>query len=389
MAGVVLSTLFVSVGCRPTSDTEGSTSQRDDDRTGSSAEDDRSVAIGIARREVSRRLSREAQERESPWAIAHVILALGDTVRWEGQSAVPRLRDRWLRQRGDGSRHFDLNRSVTLGEQHPHLVLKNLAETEIGSDLLEPLVESAAAKFQSPKTWEEWNDCAWLLEGLAWRPAPPPALGDGVGSTDVRSLAAGLLEVFVAADGVVDRELAKGPNRFDRPNGEGGPEAAGTYAYTCGGLHILQALIKAAERGWLNEVQRERLKQRVVVFLRRLDREFEFRELESARAVSEGAEPTVARTMQHMFTLKLLGHGLEIAARARLASLPFSDREKREVSGSVRRARARLGQLFVDLTTQLDPEDQLWVSLRTRKHPFWELWFGDSCHALRGLQLTD
>lgn len=355
-----------------------------------SADPSRTERWTAARHEFTQRIAREARENESPWAIAHALLALGDTLEWEGKRAVPRLRERWLRVKGDGEARrvgFRLVRAETLGEQHPHLVLKNLAERGMGSDLVEELVGSAARDFRAPSTWQDWNDVAWLVEGLAWRNAPPPPLGEQ--RIDVRELAVGMLERLEAADERIEAELAKGPRRFERPSGEGDLEAAGTYAYTCGGLHVLQALLKSAERGWLDDRERERLAARVVTFARRLEAECAFRDREFQRAVAAGAEPTVARRMRSMFLLKLVGHGLEIAARTRSAGLEFGPREKRRVDDAFAEARQRVEDGLIEFCTGFDPSDTLLPSLRGRGHPFWELWFGDGCHALRGLELTD
>jgi len=52
------------------------------------------------------------------------------------------------------------------------------------------------------------------------------------------------------------------------------------------------------------------------------------------------------------------------------------------------RNRHRLELLAQDLAAKLDPKLELWPALKRGTPGYWELWFGDSCHALRGLELA-
>ncbi|MEM7261792.1 MAG: hypothetical protein AAF488_07345 [Planctomycetota bacterium] len=370
--------LLVIVGCGPKS--SGSST----DPTGGSKPTE--ATAEAARASFANRIRSAAPHREGPWVLAHALLAFGPelTVGNPPESVFTAL-ERWSKPRTDG-RGFDLQRVAgALGEQHSHLVLKTLTEVALdhapAKPLIDDLVAAARLSIVIPKDREALDDCAWGLEAFC-RIGGSPNEPIRPGGPTLRDIAFRALDGYEAADGVVERALAE--PEFARPSGEVLGDESGVYGLTCGGQHLLQALITAVDRDVLVGAHRARVEARVGVLARRLAGEYRFRQNEYQRAVRSGANPAKAKEMFAVFSLKLLGHGLETLGRAQRAKLG----NPAEVAEAIAFARERLAGIQRSLDEDIDPKRTLLLSLAKKPH-LWELWFGDGCHALRGQQVTD
>ncbi|MFN0059234.1 MAG: hypothetical protein ACKVX7_12310 [Planctomycetota bacterium] len=326
-----------------------------------------------------------ASASESPWLIAHGMIALGAGAELFGpnrERGVDRLAREWIKRDAEGA-YVDRNGpDGRLGEQHAHLVYKTLAELSLAPELRAELKRRAVTRFRLPQDPHSWDDAAWLLEALARDPEVRADSPLGEHAVPAATLARGLLEIVESADRVVEEALKQDAGYFVRPTSES-PESSGIYYYTCGGQHALQALLVASGRDWFTVDERERVGRRLDVFLRRVDAEDQFRAREYQAAVERGTSTMQARRFATLFQLKLLGHALATFARASQAGL-----RETELKRVVPRLRTRVFELFRILETELDPRRELWAKLRDREKSHWELWFGDSCHALDGLNLT-
>ncbi len=322
------------------------------------------------------RMELELARAPSPWSLAHGLLAFGTEAELHGEKLGDVVVGRWLRTDAEGDPYFELSGSQgQLGEQHPHLVLKTFAEMGYAPELCQELLQAARRNFVAPATAEEWDHSAWLLDAEA-------RLGGGD-----PQLASGVLERVEEGDVLVEAALAaagEDGTGFQRPSAQGGAKESGIWAYTCGGQHLLQALLVAAQSELHDEAERARLAQRVKIFLKRLEGEYQFRRREEARAIASGVSPVRAQRQSSQRLLKLLGHALETLARAQRAGLGDGE----TLAAAIHVTRSRLEELMRVYLEVLDPDGTLLAKLYQGDPQAWERWFGDGCHALRGYQLT-
>ncbi len=338
-----------------------------------------------------------------PWLIAHLLLAIPDG----GDDGGRELRevwranlfDTWLLDRSV-SPSFPLHLPDGRGEQHPDLVLKVLAEITIESPEsptppeLALLARSALARFEPPTEFRGWNDVAWLLQGLSslagrseFSISKESILGAESGEPTggerwtLERLAVETLSVVEAFDRVVEDALAA-EGEFVRPSAEQGPAVAGIYATTCGGQHLLQAVVTALGTGVLPPVESARVGARVDVLIARLEAEEAFRVREEQRALAAGISKTVVARHVVDSKLKLHGHALETLSLAD-AALPS---RRTEIRAALRREIERVEHLLDLRLTTIDPAGTIVPRWRTEDPSRWELWFGDGAHALHGLR---
>lgn len=156
---------------------------------------------------------------------------------------------------------------------------------------------------------------------------------------------------------------------------------------------MLGALVECDLAGLLSSAQRNRLAQLLKRYRHRTDWEIAYRKSELSRAIQNGVSPRRASREYGLAVTKLLGHALEISARASLM-VPTVDGREFSVS---------FGQWSVDLRMQVDdlfsqkagvstgevyqPLELLTADALTPQSPVWERAFGDLCHLFRGLRL--
>ena len=318
------------------------------------------------------RLLLEGLARDDAWAQAHLMLAFAT------DSRLKEVREGWSRQIEDPDQTIHLHGDDGVrGEQHPHLMLRTVAwGLPSARSSTVTRAETALGRTASPSHWKEVNDLAWLVEAAAvlQLDAKTPT-ADG----DVATLAATLLDAIEQSDQIVQACLDEG---VDRPDGASDPSRSGTWAYTCGGLHLLSALVESVEAGYLVAADRQRVVDRLLLLVRRIPWELQFRLEEEQRAVTAGISARRAARYAVLARMKLAGHGLDLLGRCRATGL-LSAEQASEAADSCLQAAQQVMKRYLE---EVDPEGIL-LSPRTEKiDPLtWERAFGDGCHLLRGL----
>jgi hypothetical protein len=158
---------------------------------------------------------------------------------------------------------------------------------------------------------------------------------------------------------------------------ENRPEAAKApvHAFTCGGTHMLYALLTAVHAGYVGADRLERVRQQVDLLVWRLGADVALIE----RFYGERAGRNGAFWYEVDAKLKLLGHAEEClslgANRGVVALTPEQQSQRRTAVRRVRRLLGELEQRDLDEAKALDRE--LFRQL-----------IGDTCHARHGLALA-
>lgn len=317
----------------------------------------------------------EAATVQNPWVLAHTLLALGADAQVNGASVRETLNG--FVRTGPAGPHFDLMTPSGLGEVHPHLVLKVLAETHPDDPLVAHLMQTAFVTFERPLRFEGWNDAAWLLEALGRRRvAANTPLGQHGERVD--TVYAGAVLQLQRAQTVVDDLLQQQP--FRRPAGDNSPDVGGVWSYTCGGQHLLHAVLFA--QGGCPGLPPLTDGFPIKTFLKRLEAEYQFRIAEREHAVAQGVNSNEALRRSSVALLKLLGHGLETLAYARDNGIGDAE----QLQKTALQTRTRLLGVLEELASKIDLR-KLFAAARNQASNDWLLWFGDGCHALHGLRL--
>lgn len=312
-------------------------------------------------------------DSSDPWAAAHLMLA------FPGADRLVSLRSRWIGLIQDDAARIPLHGDDgNRGEQHPHLMLRTAAWVlpSTHTPHLQDRIERALARTRRPANWQQINDLAWLIEAAAvLKLAATTPTVDG----DLASLARILVAAIEESDQIVQRCLEAGDQR---PDGMQGPAIAGTWAYTCGGMHILSALAESVEAGYLQEADRDRVIGSLLLLTRRLPWELQFRLDEEQRALAVGASPRRAARHAVLARMKLAGHGLDLLGRCRALDLL----SKKQVAEAAESCLAAARQVKIRMVEEVDPSGIL-LSGETQESDSgtWERAFGDGCHLLRGL----
>lgn len=342
------------------------------------------------RKAIPEQLIISGQQAGDPWALAHLHLALPEEPALESQ------RQELFRLLTDSNAEIPVHgHDGHRGEQHPHLLLRT-AVLLAGETIPDPLlarVRSDLAKTSFPVRWQEVNDLAWLVESAARASLPRESSANG---TTLALLYEKMILDLEAADRAIGSVLNQAPDSgVRRPDGLAGPEESGCWAYTCSGAHILGALVECDLAGLLSSAQKKRLAQLLKRYLQRTDWEIAYRKSELNRAIQNGVSPRRAVREYGLAVTKLLGHALEISARA---SLMTPTEDGREFSVTFGRWSVELMMQVDDLFSQradvstvevYQPLELLTSEVLTPQSPVWERAFGDLCHLFRGLRLLN
>ncbi len=321
-------------------------------------------------------IRRYATAPEDPWVVAHGLRAIGrDFTVNGGRRAVDYLlEDVLVTLPANGKRVLGFPISV---EAHPNMFLKTMLEAGVPLDYafkhegqrrtLREVVDGAHALFRPKVVASEANALPWSIIALTrttttLRQQWTNAWGEPVDLDAVVESALRLLEQASAPAADAMRE--------------GRPETgqAPVHGFTCGGTHMIYALLTAVYAGYTGKDRRERMQQQVDLLVWRLTADLDLIErFYRARAGNAGAA-----WYEFDAKLKLLGHGTECLTFATLndvAGFTPSQRERREAAG------ATLRQMLRDLEARNIGE------AKALDHELYRQLIGDTCHARHGLTL--
>ncbi len=322
-------------------------------------------------------IRRYAVVPDDPWAVAHGLRGIGrDFTINGGRRAIDYLLEDvlvTLPAGGKGALGFPIE-----VEAHPNMFLKTLLEAGVPLDhafthegrgrTLRDVVDGARGLFRPTLVSSVPNALPWSLIALT-RTTPPRrqqwtnAWGEPVALDLVVERALRLLEEASAPLAEVMRA--------------GRPETAHApvHSFTCGGTHMLYALLTAVHAGYTGKDRRQRVQQQVDLLVWRLSADLDLIErFYGARAGNAGASWYALDAK-----LKLLGHGAECLALATVhdvVGLTPSQRERRQA------AVATLRSMLRDLETRDLAE------AKALDRELYRQLIGDTCHARHGLTLA-
>ena len=327
-----------------------------------------------------------AGDADSPWALAHGLLAFGKDYRArDGRSAVlvaASFAERRIDEDGRTIRYgFTAARNGKPVEPHPYLLVKTFLEVGVDPDLgfvtadgttidVRRLITDMRASVREPQTDAQWHDAAWWLTALE--------LDQTAQSTELPRWRAAALARLEADDAVLAAQAAD-PFHPSAPMGAAKRGKTHIYGHPCGGLHFVQAVLRAASASGSTEF-RARASRQVRLLLRRHEAE---RALYAEMLRTHPAAKLVVSGQQ----LKFFGHLLETLALAdELGVL----RDDAGLQGAVTAARRTVaGDLLATLAAlQTERAYERLPELAVDKPQLHLDLIGDGCHAIAGLRRT-
>jgi hypothetical protein len=322
-------------------------------------------------------IQRWAAVPDDPWAVCHGVRAMGrDFKLADGRRAVDWLLETQLASvsaNGQDVLAFPLSVEV-----HPNMFLKTMIEAGVPLDdafvhrgrrrTLREVAEGARALFRPSQVIAEPNMLPWSIIAFARTTSPmrlrwSNAWGEPVDFDLVVESALRLMEE-------ASLPLAQAM-REDRPETAKAP----VHGFTCGGTHMLYALLTAAQTGHAGRERLERVKRQTDVMVWRLRADLGlidsfYRE----RAAQPGAYWYDVDAK-----VKLLGHGgecLAFAVRRGVVKLTASQQTQWSA------AEKTLKRMIEDM------EGRNLAEARDIDRELFRQLVGDTCHARRGLTLA-
>lgn len=335
-----------------------------------------------------------AADPDNPWALAHGLLAFGKDFRTrDGRSAVLVAAAFAEPQRtGGAGRHrygFPADRGGKPVEPHPYLLVKTFLEIGVDPTLrmnasdgtridLQRLIGDMRERVHAPTSDAEWRQAAWWIAALELDLVRSPNHLANL-SPETSHLREAALVRLEADDAVIAMQMI--PNAFsaDAPMGAAKRNKTHIYGHPCGGLHFVQAVLRAAvNSGTPNLIARAVGQVRVLVSRARLERVLYaemLRDHPDAKLLISGQQ------------LKFFGHLLETLALADELGLLRGDADlSQSVSAARRQTTADLLGTLLRLK-QARAYDRLPELAEKQSQLVLDL-IGDGCHAIHGLRRT-
>lgn len=343
------------------------------------------VALGI----LGTVVDRYASDPKNPWAIAHGVLARGLDFRLaDGTEAITHVFSTYAEPRVVGSHTlvgFPTQQGDVLVEPHSDLILKNFAEvglspeasytvagrTVTAADLYRyTLLKTYLVAEKNHSSFKSPNDIPWALQALVtWAPE------DEVQwlALDRTPMDLDFLSSFLAAVLTQESAFLFEKMQRDQPFEKQGQNL---YGYTCGGAHLVQGAAYAVARAFGSAKDRKAVEAQVPLWLWRLPGELQLYDEVLKRNPAERRRLLAQR-------LKFLGHFLETMAKMQAMGLYTPT----EAQATLIEGAAQNLTLTVDALHKTGVYDQL-DTIRSKDEALYLDLIGDSCHAIRGLELV-
>ncbi len=335
-----------------------------------------------------------AGDPENPWAIAHGLLARGPSFRLvDDREALPHLFTAYAEPRpvasSTGGTHTLVGFPKTLGavrvEPHTDLLLKNLGEIGVAPDATFPsragtvsvadlyrytLLKTYLVPATNKSSYDGTNDMPWGVQALAqW--APPGDLHwiatDGT-PMDLDFLASFTVKVLTQESRFLFDAMQKRQS-FER-------KGQALFSYACGGAHLLQGASYAVARGHGTPLDRKAVEAQVPLMFYRLPIELGIYDA----ALKQSPKHKIRLLVQRM---KFLGHFLESMGKMEAMGLYVPDEKQTQLLEGA----AQNLVLTVEALQKAGTFDNM-ETLRAKDEQLFLDVVGDSCHAVRGLELA-
>jgi hypothetical protein len=318
-----------------------------------------------------------AASPDDPWAVCHGLRGMGQDFTLRGG---PRAAD-WLLEthlapmsaNGKGVLGFPLSVEV-----HPNMFLKTLLEAGVPLDhafthqgqrrALRDVVEGARALFRPREVVGQANMLPWSLIAFARTTSPlrgrwANAWGEPV---DLDLAVESGLRLLEEASAPLARSM-----REDRTETAKAP----VHSFTCGGTHMLYALVTAVHAGYGGRDRLERVHQQLELLVWRLRADLGLID----RFYKERVAQPGAYWYEIDAKVKLLGHGEECLALAtQRAVVKLNAAQQAQRSAAV----ATLKRMLDDM------EGRNLAEARDIDRELFRQLVGDTCHARHGLTLA-
>lgn len=323
---------------------------------------------------------------DNPWALLHALIALGPkTILPDGRNAVDVLFAQHAELSFDGKLiHFPKKKQkdgkTILIEPHTDLALKVL--TEIGIDpartftvqgqkktfgdlyrssLLEAHLDARSnrSSFASP------NDTPWSIQALSTFAKPGTSWESGGLVMTLENL-----QLFLMA--VVHQETRFLAQAYQN-NQSFEKKKQGIFKYTCGGMHLIQALAYAHARGFGTEQSKQVITEQVALLYYRFPIELSIYD----KLMQQHPDYKVQLLIQR---LKFVGHFLETTAKLEILGFSKATAQMRTVQ------KGALQQLAL-ITEALRKEGLLQKPQSAATNQLYLDLIGDAAHAVYGIDL--
>lgn len=330
-----------------------------------------------------------AADPKNPWALAHGITGLGrNYAASDGRKAIDVIVTDFLLKNetadggaGSGSPYGFLRYSAdgTPVEPHTHLLTKTLVlakvplsqsfKTSFGKVTLAQMVESVKRGFHHvPANEEYWHDVGWTLDLLSatLKPGPGAVFTNGANERiDFNQVMDDGLAYLERATADLKAGMVQGLPQVDK-------RKQGLYAHSCGGLHLVQAVLGWARYPAVKKKWGARFDEQVAILFYRLDSERRQYELALEQAPSHRLEVLVQM-------VKFYGHFLETTGRLK-DELGWKPSPAQKVG--INRAKALLDNA-THLLDEMHAFEMMNDLKSTKKQVYLDL-IGDACHATHG-----
>jgi hypothetical protein len=322
-------------------------------------------------------VQRYATPLDDPWMVAHGVRAMGrGFTLGTGRRAVDYLLETVLVE-------VPANGKTVLGfpedvEGHPNMFLKTMLEAAVPLDYafthrgrrrtVQEVVEGARALLRPPVVASSPNALPWSLIALT-RTTPPGRrqwTNAWAEPVDLDALVESALRLLEQASLPVAEAMRDG-----RPETGQAP----VHNFTCGGCHMIYALLVALQAGYTGKDRPRRMQQQVDLLVWRLSADLDLIE----RFYRARGNSVTDFWFEFDAKLKLLGHAEECLAFNELhkvARFTSAQRTQRQAATST------LRRLLVDLDARNLGE------ARAVDHELYRQLVGDTCHARHGLTLA-
>ena len=318
-----------------------------------------------------------ATSPDDPWAVCHGVRAMGRDFKMKsGQKAVDWLLETHLATVAVNGR--TLLAFPLAVESHPNMFLKTMLEAGVPVDYgfshqkktrtLGEVVDDAHALFRPSQVMGQPNALPWSIIAFARTTSPMRATWTNAWGESVDFDA-------VVDDALRLMEQASAPLAQAMRDNRAESTRAPVHGFTCGGAHMLYALLTAAQTGFAGTQRHDRIRVQSDVMLWRLRADIALIE----RFYKERAAQPGAYWFELDAKVKLLGHGEECLAFAvRRGVVKLSDPQQKQR----REAVLALKKLIADM------EGKNVADARAINKELFRQLVGDTCHARRGLTLA-